>query len=36
MFMLLLTVAGNETTRNATSHGMHALLTNPDQFAKLR
>ncbi|MFM7069411.1 MAG: cytochrome P450 [Actinomycetes bacterium] len=36
MFMLLLTVAGNETTRNATSHGMHALLTHPDQFAKLR
>ena len=27
MFMLLLTVAGNETTRNAMSHGMHALLT---------
>jgi cholest-4-en-3-one 26-monooxygenase len=35
MFMLLLTVAGNETTRNATSAGMHALLGNPDQFAKL-
>ena len=35
MFMLLLTVAGNETTRNATSAGMHALLSNPDQFAKL-
>jgi cholest-4-en-3-one 26-monooxygenase len=32
MFMLLLAVAGNETTRNATSHGMHALLTNPDQY----
>ena len=32
MFMLLLAVAGNETTRNATAHGMHALLTNPDQF----
>ena len=29
MFMLLLTVAGNETTRNATAHGMHALLDAP-------
>ena len=27
VFMLLLSVAGNETTRNATAHGMHALLT---------
>ncbi len=36
MFMLLLTVAGNETTRNTTSHGMHALLTNPEQMAWLR
>jgi cholest-4-en-3-one 26-monooxygenase len=36
MFVLLLVVAGNETTRNATAHGMHALLTNPDEFAKLR
>ncbi len=35
MFMLLLTVAGNETTRNATSAGMHALLTHPDQFRQL-
>ena len=35
MFMLLLVVAGNETTRNATSAGMAALLDNPDQFAKL-
>ncbi|MFN8051501.1 MAG: cytochrome P450 [Acidimicrobiales bacterium] len=35
MFILLLAVAGNETTRNATSHGMHALITNPDQYAKL-
>ncbi|MFC1410027.1 cytochrome P450 [Streptacidiphilus sp. N1-12] len=32
-FVLLLAVAGNETTRNATSHGMHALLTNPEQWA---
>jgi len=35
MFFLLLSVAGNETTRNATSHGMKALMDNPDQFAKL-
>jgi cholest-4-en-3-one 26-monooxygenase len=35
MFMLLLTVAGNETTRNATSAGMHAMLSNPDQLAQL-
>jgi cholest-4-en-3-one 26-monooxygenase len=36
MFMLLLTVAGNETTRNATAHGMYALLTHPEQLAALR
>jgi cholest-4-en-3-one 26-monooxygenase len=36
MFMLLLAVAGNETTRNATAHGMHALLTNPEQFELLK
>ena len=36
MFIMLLAVAGNETTRNATAHGMHALLTNPDELAKLR
>ncbi len=36
LFFLLLSVAGNETTRNATSHGMHALLTNPDQFEMLK
>ena len=36
MFMLLLAVAGNETTRNATAHGMHALLTNPEQFDWLK
>ena len=29
-------VAGNETTRNAISHGMHALLENPDQYAAAR
>jgi cholest-4-en-3-one 26-monooxygenase len=31
-FVLLLAVAGNETTRNAISHGMHAFLENPDQW----
>ena len=36
MFMLLLTVAGNETTRNTTSWGMWALLQNPEQYKALR
>jgi cholest-4-en-3-one 26-monooxygenase len=31
-FVLLLAVAGNETTRNAITHGMHAFLTNPEQW----
>jgi cholest-4-en-3-one 26-monooxygenase len=31
-FVLLLAVAGNETTRNAITHGMHAFLTSPDQW----
>ena len=35
MFFLLLSVAGNETTRNATSHGMRALMDHPDQVEKL-
>jgi cholest-4-en-3-one 26-monooxygenase len=35
LFFLLLSVAGNETTRNAISHGMHALLQNPDQYQLL-
>ena len=35
LFILLLAVAGNETTRNATAHGMHALMTHPDEYAKL-
>jgi cholest-4-en-3-one 26-monooxygenase len=34
-FMLLLTVAGNETTRNTTAWGMHALMQNPDQYKML-
>ncbi len=36
LFILLLAVAGNETTRNATAHGMHAFMTHPDEFAKLQ
>ncbi len=32
LFFLLLSVAGNETTRNAVSHGMAALLDNPEQY----
>ena len=35
LFILLLAVAGNETTRNATAHGVDALMDNPDQLAKL-
>ena len=31
-FVILLAVAGNETTRNAISHGMYALLNHPDQW----
>ncbi len=32
VFFLLLSVAGNETTRNAITHGMHAFFQNPDQW----
>jgi cholest-4-en-3-one 26-monooxygenase len=31
-FFLLLSVAGNETTRNAITHGMHAFFQFPDQW----
>ena len=31
-FMILLSVAGNETTRNAISHGMLAMLDHPEQW----
>jgi cholest-4-en-3-one 26-monooxygenase len=31
-FVLLLAVAGNETTRNAITHGMLAFLDHPDQW----
>lgn len=33
---LLLAGAGNETTRNALSHGLHALLAHPEQMALFR
>jgi cytochrome P450 len=36
LFFLLLTVAGSETTRNAISLGLLALLDNPDQLETLR
>jgi cholest-4-en-3-one 26-monooxygenase len=35
IFFLLLTVAGNETTRNAASGGMLALFEHPDQWQRL-
>jgi cholest-4-en-3-one 26-monooxygenase len=35
-FVILLMVAGNETTRNAISHGMLAFLDNPDQWELYR
>lgn len=35
-FFSLLVIAGNETTRMALSHGMHAFAENPEQFALLR
>ncbi|MQA24089.1 MAG: cytochrome P450 [Micromonosporaceae bacterium] len=31
-FVILLAVAGNETTRNAITHGMMAMLDHPDQW----
>jgi cholest-4-en-3-one 26-monooxygenase len=36
LFFLLLSVAGNETTRNAISHGMNAFLEHPEQYDLLR
>lgn len=35
MFFLILSLAGSETTRNALSLGLVALLDNPDQLAEL-
>ena len=31
-FVMMLAVAGNETTRNAITHGMNAFFDNPDQW----
>ena len=31
-FVIALAVAGNETTRNATAHGMNAFFDNPEQW----
>jgi len=36
LFFMLLAVAGNETTRNAISGGMLALIENPEQWERLR
>jgi cholest-4-en-3-one 26-monooxygenase len=36
LFFLLLAVAGNETTRNAISHGINFLLEFPDAMAELQ
>ena len=35
-FVLMLSVAGNETTRNAISHGMKAFFEHPDQWEKFK
>ncbi|HJR19200.1 MAG TPA: cytochrome P450 [Actinomycetota bacterium] len=35
VFLLLLAVAGNETTRNLISHGMNFLMENPEQRERL-
>jgi len=35
LFFLLLAVAGNETTRNALSHGLHTLIQHPEQYRML-
>ncbi|HZP30270.1 MAG TPA: cytochrome P450, partial [Acidimicrobiia bacterium] len=36
MFFVILTLAGSETTRNAISQGLMALLDHPDQLSDLR
>ena len=35
-FVLMLSVAGNETTRNAITHGMMAMLDHPEQWARYK
>jgi cytochrome P450 len=36
VYFLLLATAGNETTRHTISHGLLALIENPDQLERLR
>ncbi|HXW81739.1 MAG TPA: cytochrome P450, partial [Acidimicrobiales bacterium] len=36
LFFMLLTIAGSETTRNAVSQGLVALLDHPEQLERLR
>jgi cholest-4-en-3-one 26-monooxygenase len=35
-YFALLIVAGNETTRNATTGGLHTLINHPDQWERLK
>jgi cholest-4-en-3-one 26-monooxygenase len=35
-YFALLIIAGNETTRNATTGGLHAFINNPDQWELLK
>ncbi|WP_099021182.1 cytochrome P450 [Mycolicibacterium palauense] len=35
-FVILLAVAGNETTRNAITHGLNAFLDNPEQWERFK
>jgi cholest-4-en-3-one 26-monooxygenase len=35
-YFALLIIAGNETTRNATTGGLYAFIDNPDQWARLK
>ncbi len=35
-YFALLIIAGNETTRNATTGGLHALISYPDQWERLK
>ena len=35
-YFALLIIAGNETTRNATTGGLHALISHPEQWARLQ
>lgn len=35
-FIMILAVAGNETTRNAITHGMQAFFDHPDQWERFR